>query len=83
MSLIPDSLRPDSVYDALVLGLTICVTFGVVLATIALGWFIVWKCFLSRFQFIQEILSSDEKDENYRALREQRRQSAKRKLRIE
>lgn len=29
-------------------------------ACIVLGWFLVWKCFLKRFKFVQELLDNDE-----------------------
>jgi len=43
----------------LLAALTLVVSVILVLFCIAAGWFIMWKLFLSRFQFINELLQSD------------------------
>lgn len=43
----------------LLAALTLVVSVILVLFCIAAGWFVMWKLFLSRFQFINELLQSD------------------------
>jgi len=48
----------SSLRDSLMAGLSVILSLLVVLAFVALGWYIVWKCFLSRFKFVREMLES-------------------------
>jgi len=43
----------------LLAAVTLVVSVILVLFCIAAGWFVMWKLFLSRFQFITELLQSD------------------------
>jgi len=38
---------------------SVVVALLAVLVFVAFGWYIVWKCFLSRFKFIRELLEKD------------------------
>uniref|UniRef100_A0A0K2SV99 Uncharacterized protein n=1 Tax=Lepeophtheirus salmonis TaxID=72036 RepID=A0A0K2SV99_LEPSM len=38
---------------------TILGSLVAVVSLVVLGWWVMWKLFLSRFQFIREILASD------------------------
>jgi len=52
------SLKGD---ESLVLAaLTLILSLALVLVCIAAGWYVMWKLFLSRFQFITEIMKSDQ-----------------------
>jgi len=44
-----------SVYEALIAVLTIVVSLLLVIAVVGTAWWLMWKLFLSRFQFINEI----------------------------
>jgi len=46
----------DIIYGAVVL--IVCVSF--VVLCIGLGWYCVWKLFLCRFKFVEELLDWDE-----------------------
>lgn len=60
--------------EDLVLALvTLVVSVFLVLVCIAAGWFVMWKLFLSRFQFITELLKSDQE-----VVRENKRVKARR-----
>ena len=56
--------------------ITVITSLSLVVVSIGVGWFIMWKLFLSRFQFVREILSADSEQENLR-----HRQAQKRKIR--
>ena len=56
--------------------ITVITSLALVVLSIGVGWFIMWKLFLSRFQFVREILSADSEQENLR-----QRQAQKRKIR--
>ena len=56
--------------------ITVITSLSLVVLSIGVGWFIMWKLFLSRFQFVREILSADSEQENLR-----QRQAQKRKIR--
>ena len=56
--------------------ITVITSLSLVVVSIGVGWFIMWKLFLSRFQFVREILSADSEQENLR-----QRQAQKRKIR--
>jgi len=36
------------------------ICLSICLACIFIGWFLIWKCFLKRFKFVQELLDNDE-----------------------
>jgi len=38
---------------------SVVVALFAVLVFVAFGWYIVWKCFLSKFKFIRELLEKD------------------------
>jgi len=44
--------------DVLLAITSIASSLFIVLFVIVLGWYIVWKLFLSRFRFVQELLGS-------------------------
>jgi hypothetical protein len=46
--------------------ITLVTSLTLVIFCIAVGWFIMWKLFLSRFQFVREILSADSEQESLR-----------------
>jgi len=56
---------------------TIVCCLVLVLALVSLGWWLVWKVFLSRFQFINEILFPPVTEE------EKQKSVARRKIRRE
>ncbi|VDI45465.1 Hypothetical predicted protein [Mytilus galloprovincialis] len=39
--------------------ITFIASFSLVILFIAIGWYIVWKVFLSRFNFVQELLGKN------------------------
>jgi len=45
-----------SLYDNLSAILTIICSLLLVITLVCLGWWVMWKVFLSRFQFVNEIL---------------------------
>ncbi|XP_077982839.1 small integral membrane protein 13-like [Glandiceps talaboti] len=44
--------------------LSLLTSFVIVILIVVVGWFIVWKAFLSRFKFIRELLSANDNNEN-------------------
>lgn len=67
--------------DTTLVALVFALSLALVFVCVGIGWMIMWKLFLSRFQFIREILSSDEKEAQFREQRD--RASSKKKLRKE
>jgi len=53
--------------------ITLLTSLSLVVFCIGVGWFVMWKLFLSRFQFVREILSSDSEQENLRQKHAQKR----------
>jgi len=47
--------------------LTVLGSVGAVVLCIAVGWFLIWKLFLSRFEFIKEIVNSGPEEKPRRA----------------
>ena len=43
--------------------LTVLGSVSAVVFCIAIGWFLIWKLFLSRFEFIREIVNSGAEEE--------------------
>jgi len=50
----------DGDEDLLLALFTLVLSVLLVLVCIAAGWYVMWKLFLSRFQFITELLKSDQ-----------------------
>lgn len=50
--------------DVLIALATLGTSVGLVVVFIGLGWYCMWRLFLSRFQFVREILSSDDNVDN-------------------
>ena len=44
----------------------VLLSVSAVLACIAFGWILIWKLFLSRFEFIREIVNSGAEEKNKR-----------------
>jgi len=53
--------------------ITLLTSLSLVVFCIGVGWFVMWKLFLSRFQFVREILSADSEQENLRQKHAQKR----------
>lgn len=52
---------------------TLITSLTLVIFCIGVGWYIMWKLFLSRFQFVREILSADSEQESLRQKHAQKR----------
>jgi len=52
---------------------TLFTSLSLVVFCIGVGWFVMWKLFLSRFQFVREILSADSEQESLRQKHAQKR----------
>jgi len=65
-----------SYYDGLVAVLTILLALVLVICVVGAAWWLMWKLFLSRFQFINEILFPPTEDEKQKP-------SSRRKVRKE
>ena len=52
---------------------TLLASFTLVIICIGFGWYVMWKLFLSRFQFVREILRADSEQENLRQKHAQKR----------
>jgi hypothetical protein len=66
-------------HDLIISGLTLIGSVSVVIFAVFFGWFLMWKLFLSRFQFIRELLSVEEGDQEAAAINN--RKVSKRKIR--
>jgi len=65
-------------------GLTILVSLTLVLLIIAFSWWFMWKVFLSRFEFINEIFFPDRnKETGEKGQRKESTNSSRRKIRKE
>ena len=53
--------------------ITLLTSLSLVVFCIGVGWFVMWKLFLSRFQFVREILRSDSEQESLRQKHAQKR----------
>jgi len=49
--------------EVLVAVVTLVLSFLLVLLSIAFGWYVMWKLFLSKFQFVRELLKSDDQEQ--------------------
>jgi len=60
--LVPENLSESAISWILTIA---CVLFAIILVIlfVAFGWWIVWKCFLSRFKFVRELLCSKPAEE--------------------
>jgi len=65
-----------SYYDAVIAILTILVSLALVILLVGAAWWLMWKVFLSRFQFINEILFPPSEEEKHKS-------SSRRKVRKE
>ena len=52
---------------------TLLASLTLVIICIGFGWYVMWKLFLSRFQFVREILRADSEQENLRQKHAQKR----------
>jgi len=66
-------------YDHVLAVLTIIVALLLVILIISLSWWLMWKVFLSRFEFINEIFFPDVANEGL----EKKKASTRRKVRKE
>ncbi|XP_067613690.1 small integral membrane protein 13 [Eurosta solidaginis] len=57
--------------------LTVVVSISIVVVIILLGWFLIWKAFLSKFRLVRELLGQDNGDD-FEPLEQQPRWRAKR-----
>ncbi len=53
--------------------ITLLASLSLVIICIGFGWYVMWKLFLSRFQFVREILRADSEQENLRQKHAQKR----------
>ena len=53
--------------------ITLLASLTLVIICIGFGWYVMWKLFLSRFQFVREILRADSEQENLRQKHAQKR----------
>ena len=71
-----DSAGSDGYYqfkEIVLASLTLILSLSLVVISIGFGWFVMWKLFLSRFQFVREILSADSEQEILRQKHAQKR----------
>ncbi|XP_036671840.1 small integral membrane protein 13 [Drosophila suzukii] len=52
-----------SLQTGLVFVFTILASVSIVAAIILLGWFLIWKAFLSKFRLVRELLGQEEPEE--------------------
>ncbi|EDV40590.1 uncharacterized protein Dana_GF10585 [Drosophila ananassae] len=52
-----------SLHTGLVFIFTILASVSIVAAIILLGWFLIWKAFLSKFRLVRELLGQEEPEE--------------------
>ncbi|XP_016997895.1 small integral membrane protein 13 [Drosophila takahashii] len=52
-----------SLQTGLVFIFTILASVSIVAAIILLGWFLIWKAFLSKFRLVRELLGQEEPEE--------------------
>ncbi|XP_017840938.1 small integral membrane protein 13 [Drosophila busckii] len=60
---------------------TILASVSIVAAIILLGWFLIWKAFLSKFRLVRELLGQEEPEEQPQLLGEQNQNARARKAR--
>ena len=65
-----DSAQTKEIFLAII---TLVISLTLVIICIGFGWFVMWKLFLSRFQFVREILSADSEQESLRQKHAQKR----------
>ena len=65
-----DSAQTKEIFLAFI---TLVISLTLVVICIGFGWFVMWKLFLSRFQFVREILSADSEQESLRQKHAQKR----------
>ncbi|EDV96085.1 small integral membrane protein 13 [Drosophila grimshawi] len=54
-----------SLQTALAFIFTILASVSIVAAIILLGWFLIWKAFLSKFRLVRELLGQEEPEEHH------------------
>jgi len=57
-----------SFHDGLIAFLTIVVSLILVIVIVGAAWWLMWKLFLSRFQFINEILFPPAEEEKQKSI---------------
>lgn len=67
-----------SYYDILTAVLTLLGSLGVVILAVSFGWYVMWKLFLSRFQFVRELLSVEEGDQEAASINNKSESSSRR-----
>ncbi|EDW69464.1 small integral membrane protein 13 [Drosophila novamexicana] len=60
---------------------TILASVSIVAAIILLGWFLIWKAFLSKFRLVRELLGQEEPEEQQLVGGEQNQNARARKAR--
>ena len=70
-----------SAYDLVAAFVTVILSLAIVVVSVGLGWYVMWKLFLSRFQFVREILSTD--PDSAESQKHRQAAAARRKIRRE
>ncbi|XP_030385322.1 small integral membrane protein 13 [Scaptodrosophila lebanonensis] len=70
-----------SLQTALAFIFTILASVSIVAAIILLGWFLIWKAFLSKFRLVRELLGQEEEEEQQHLVGEQQQHGRARKAR--
>ncbi|XP_034480729.1 small integral membrane protein 13 [Drosophila innubila] len=70
-----------SFQTALTFIFTILTSVSFVAAIILLGWFLIWKAFLSKFRLVRELLGQEEPEEQQQFVGEQNQNVRARKAR--
>ncbi|KAM8709716.1 hypothetical protein ACLKA7_016513 [Drosophila subpalustris] len=60
---------------------TILTSVSIVAAIILLGWFLIWKAFLSKFRLVRELLGQEEPEDQQQFVGEQNQNVRARKAR--
>jgi len=59
---------------------SIAIALSFVLIFVAFGWYIVWKCFLSRFKFVRELLGGESGDQEQNVIQQPKTKRNRRRL---
>lgn len=70
-----------TVQSTLVLLTTVLASIGIVAIIILLGWFLIWKAFLSKFRLVRELLGQANEDRGHEQNNQPERPIRARKIR--
>ncbi|XP_055912106.1 small integral membrane protein 13 [Eupeodes corollae] len=70
-----------TVQSTLVLLLTVLASISIVAIIILLGWFLIWKAFLSKFRLVRELLGQANEDKAHAQSNHPEKSSKSRKIR--